>query len=439
MTPIFCQMLFILVGFIQLGLQGCFILLLFNKKPEPKKVLLFAVAVMLLQQLPSYFIPSNLIYINMSIYILSVFFSIKYIFKCRLLNSLLGAVITLTTVSIIEYSTVPIWKLLSNNTFDALEWSKSPPLFLLMRSAGILLWLIAVGIAYYFRFRVNINQDINKKRFFSIAINIFIVFIIIISNISYYIQSMNRIPSYIFVYNAISLTVLLLFSIYSSTNLSKLDLKSQEVELQNMYIKTLTDSIEGLRGFKHDFNNIIQVLGGYLELNNIDGLKKYYSQIQGDNRKINNTFPLNSYVKDNPPIYGLLLSKISAAEINDISLNINIQSELDIRDIKTLDFYKMLGIFLDNALEAAFESEKKYVGIDIYKNLKSNNLIIEISNTFNSEIDIGKIFEDGFTTKSDHTGYGLWQVKKILQKYKFCKLGTNIRNKLFVQQLEIYY
>ncbi len=237
-------------------------------------------------------------------------------------------------------------------------------------------------------------------------------------------------------FNAFAVLVLLILSFYNSIKSSELEVKSREVEFQKDYIKTLNDIIDGLRGFKHDFNNNIQVIGGYIALNDINGLKKYYQQLQSDTRKINNTIPLSRYVKNNPALYGLLLSKLSFAELKDIQFVINIIDEYNIEKIKIYDLCKILGILLDNALEAAYESSKKYVELSISKDSK-NAIVIEIINSYSGELNKDKIFENGYTTKSGHSGFGLWEVKKIIDRNKNCSLETSVNDMLFTQKLEI--
>lgn len=82
----------------------------------------------------------------------------------------------------------------------------------------------------------------------------------------------------------------------------------QCIEFEKQYTSTLNDMLFSLRGFKHDYNNMLQVIDGYILSNDLEGLKKFHSQMMSESRKINNITPLNSYIKDNPAIYGLILS-----------------------------------------------------------------------------------------------------------------------------------
>jgi two-component system sensor histidine kinase AgrC len=255
----------------------------------------------------------------------------------------------------------------------------------------------------------------------------------------YFTINFNNIGLDIIAYNIIMLFILIVLSIYNAKKFTELGMQKQTIECQNQYIGTLTNVIDGLRGFKHDFNNIINVIGGYVALNDFEGFKKYFKQLQNNCWTINNAFPLNTYVKNDPALYGLLLSKISTAELKDISFNVNFNAELKTKQMKSMELYKIIGILLDNAFEAAVETENKYVEIFAKKLNDEDSILIEISNSFNNkEIDIDKIYTKGYSTKSEHTGFGLWEVKKLISKYESCKINTFANENIFTQQLKIY-
>ena len=71
---------------------------------------------------------------------------------------------------------------------------------------------------------------------------------------------------------------------------------------------------------------------------------------------------------------------------------------------------------------------------------KNSRQLITIENTYNNkDVDTEKIFEKGVSGKDQHTGLGLWEVRKIIKKNTNINLFTYKNKKLFIQQLEIYY
>ena len=100
----------------------------------------------------------------------------------------------------------------------------------------------------------------------------------------------------------------------------------------------------------------------------------------------------------------------------------------------------MLGILLDNAIEAASECDKKVLNISFRNDSKNNVNIIQIENTYlDKNVDIDYIFNKGITGKENHTGLGLWEVREILKKNNNINLQTTKTDEYFSQQLEIYY
>ena len=74
--------------------------------------------------------------------------------------------------------------------------------------------------------------------------------------------------------------------------------------------------------------------------------------------------------------------------------------------IKIYDFARILGILLDNAIEASEECEEKIINITFRNDAKNNMQLIIIENTYNNkDIDTEKIFEKGVTEKENHTRF----------------------------------
>ncbi len=113
--------------------------------------------------------------------------------------------------------------------------------------------------------------------------------------------------------------------------------------------------------------------------------------------------------------------------------------DLQTLKMKIYEFARILGILLDNAIEASLECNEKIINITFRNDNKNNRQLIIIENTYkNKEINTETIFEKGNTEKENHTGLGLWEVRKIIKKNSNVNLYTSKTNKFFSQQLEIY-
>lgn len=228
-------------------------------------------------------------------------------------------------------------------------------------------------------------------------------------------------------YFSLNLVLCLCYSSYSKQKINNLRLCN----------KTVLSLYDNTRAFKHDFHNIIQAIGGYILTNDMDGLKKYYAQISKDCKISNNLSKLNPELINNPAIYNILADKYHLANSHNIDINLDVMVDLNNLNMNIYELTRILGILLDNAIEASKECNKKSINIAFKQDKYKQMLTIE--NTYsNKQICIDKIFEKDYTTKPHNTGLGLWEVRKILNRNSNLNLHTTKNNDYFSQQLEIY-
>lgn len=138
-------------------------------------------------------------------------------------------------------------------------------------------------------------------------------------------------------------------------------------------------------------------------------------------------------------IYNLLTNKYHESENKNIKVNLTLLLDLNDLRMKIYEFARILGILLDNAIEASSECLEKTINITFRNDPKNNRQLIIIENTYNNkEINTEEIFEKGVSEKENHTGLGLWEVRKILKKNNNVNLFTSKTDKFFSQQLELY-
>lgn len=123
-------------------------------------------------------------------------------------------------------------------------------------------------------------------------------------------------------------------------------------------------------------------------------------------------------------------------------MNYGLDIRLEVRDevtsfsMEMLDLSRIIGIFIDNAIEAAFFSPARTLIIAIIANPSSVTFIISNS-TAEHEYPMTDIYKKSFTTKYGHTGLGLHNVTQILSDYKNVLHTTTFKNLMFTQTLEI--
>ena len=295
-------------------------------------------------------------------------------------------------------------------------------------------------IIKYRKFTINILEDFDKKSKSIIIFNFIFGFICIFLQGILSVKYIDILPIEFTFFNFICLLIYFVLSFFSLAKVMSLSTTTKKLESAEEYNKTLHILHDNVRGFKHNFDNIVTTIGGYIKTNDMEGLEKYYSQLQEDCSKVNNLYILNPDIINNPGIYNLLTTKYSEAEENGIKVNLTFLLDLNELHMKIYEFARILGILLDNAIDAASECDEKVLNIFFRNEARNNRNIILIENTYkDKDVDLNQIFNKGITGKENHTGLGLWEIRQILKKNNNVNLYTNKNEKYFTQQLEIYY
>ena len=255
---------------------------------------------------------------------------------------------------------------------------------------------------------------------------------------SSYIRLLSVITGLIFILLCTYITVSVLKNIKLETN-NKIE--SAKLEQQKKYILSLEKNNNEIRKFKHDFNNIILGLDGYINNDDFDkeNLKKYFNSTI---MNYNNNIELNDIViaKLNSikvsSLKSLITNKVLVAQNNTIDVDINIEGEITDFYTDEMQLSRILGILLDNAIEAALEvTDDKKIEMNIIQIDKTTD--IQISNTFNNiGTPIADFNKEGFSTKGTNRGLGLSSAHEIANKLNML-LNTEIDGNTFIQNLSI--
>lgn len=375
------------------------------------------------------FIMPNPYLINIIVF----FILVRFIFNETIKNTFVALISTYITTFISTYMVElffrSIFKISMNDIIHI-------PIYYFL--SFVLIYSIFYLIYFIMKKRRNIIKMLNLSLNLTITINLILGIITIF--IQSYIFSIykDNFPSSLMIITVLSLLIYFSISMYSLIRTNKLEQTSQELETEKLYNKTLTLLHDNIRCFKHDFDNIVQAIGGYIALNDMDGLKVYYKNLFEDCKQTNNLNILNPKVINNSSIYSLLTNKYYLASEKGIKMTFDIFTDLSNINFNIYELTRILGILLDNAIEASEETEEKLINIEFRANNKKQLFIIENSCKDNN-ISTTKIFEKGYSTKEHNSGIGLWKVHNILSKNENVDLFTTVNNNKFRQQLEIFY
>lgn len=137
-----------------------------------------------------------------------------------------------------------------------------------------------------------------------------------------------------------------------------------------------------------------------------------------------------------------IYSKLCLMDKLKIKYKLNISRDVSTTDLINLDenlvlkICKILGVFLDNSVDAVKKLKKREISIEIY--ILNKYLCIDITNNFKGNLDLDKISEAKYTTKGEGHGYGLTLVKQILNdEAKKLENEKSINRDTFTQTLKI--
>lgn len=201
------------------------------------------------------------------------------------------------------------------------------------------------------------------------------------------------------------------------------------------FIKKYEIEIDSQRILRHESRNQLLIIKSKIVDNDKDeAIIDYIDEVLNDHRRVNQVeYAKFAYLPSNG-LKGLFYFKVAAAQEKDIMVEINISNKLEESFLDKLNsntfnqLGKILGVFLDNAIEGAETSLEKAMVIEVI--MKGNDVLFVISNSFNSYLN-----ENDKSTKGAGRGYGLLLVNSILISNSRFETITEIINDFYVKKL----
>lgn len=343
----------------------------------------------------------NIIFVIMSLYLSifkkdisnSVYYALIYEFLVFISEILISVLIVLVfKIDAATYANIPFSLLISSFV-----------------NSGIIYFISK--IKFISKNIIKLNKNINKNGEEWVFIILVAILLILLINFNRY-KMDSTLDFYINFIMLVFIIMSFIYVIYNKFQKSAFENKYNEVmEYVTRYEKIINE--QGKKN--HEYNNQLMVLKGYLD--KPDRLKDYLELIIGEHKTGQNyTVKQLGFLPDGG-IKGLLYHKLSKMEEEGIKPYLYVDQSMqelseDIFDIKTCqDITKILGVFIDNAIDASSKAEQKEVEIDF--KVQKDCLIISVANTYDNKTDVNKIGKKGYSTKGAGHGFGLSIVKDI--------------------------
>ena len=229
--------------------------------------------------------------------------------------------------------------------------------------------------------------------------------------------------------------------IYSAQQLDaarKMEVQRDVIAQQQLYERDLEAIQREVRAFRHDYKNLLAGLSEQAGKGELDELRASLSQLDvGFDQHIGEKIRASVHLSNVrvPQVRSLLLSKLAAMREKKIDCRLEALYPVERVGIDPWDLTRCLGILLDNAAEAALETETPWVEIVLLS--QKDRLSLRVSNPYNGTIDPDRIWAEGFSTKGERRGLGLPSYQRILKDYPHAAASTSWANGVFVQELVV--
>ena len=369
------------------------------------------------------------------IYTVILIFS-KILYKKNMLKTILASFITFVLMIISE--TIFSFIVLFIGRMDIESFKET---FELQFLSNVFISIILVGISkirLVKKFFRNLISNINGFHINKVFVMVILI-IFTITLLTHYIY---------FEFNPINTMLLNLFLIFMFGSLTIMFFKESNDKLK---IKTNYDNIvntsekyekviDQLRMNNHENKNNLIVLKGMLKNTN-KNVREYLDNLINDNRKEDNDLLLKTNSIPTGGLQGLIYQKLLDMKEKKIEYHLEISKNISKKRIENLDvktnkdLCTIVGVFLDNAIQAVENINEKNIGIYLYQ--EDYVFVISISNNYKGRIDLQRMNEKGYTTKEEGHGYGLSLVKDILDKNKNFKNERAICGNVFIQKIKL--
>lgn len=242
---------------------------------------------------------------------------------------------------------------------------------------------------------------------------------------------------------AINILLVIIYSYVIVKNLETTSLNAI-IKSENQFLLDNLGEYENMldrqRVDNHENKNQLLIIKNMINKNDKDVIN-YIDAIVKDKKEDDEI--LYTKVKKIPSggLQGIIYQKMLVMRDKNILFNIEVSRDIrkiDMEKFNIDDNYKLckiIGVFLDNAIEESEKNDDKLIIISLYE--EDGMLVIEVSNKFDGEINLSIVDDAGFTTKGNGHGYGLSLVKKIISESNVFINERQVNNNIFKQVIKV--
>lgn len=238
----------------------------------------------------------------------------------------------------------------------------------------------------------------------------------------------------------------LIMIVYAIIIVKIIDTKDQYIDINNKYNATTTSLMEyenildKYRVLNHENKNTLLTIRSMI-VKREKNIPEYIDTIIDDKIQDNEKLMFETNIIPAGGLRAIIYAKMSTMQEKNINVQLKVDRKVRTVDLialgekNVLDICKIVGVFLDNAIEAVENMEKRSVSIELYA--IDSVLYIDIGNIYQGTLEIEKFSDVGYTTKENGHGYGLSLVKEIINNNPKLSNQKSVSKDYFKQTLQV--
>lgn len=302
-------------------------------------------------------------------------------------------------------------------------------------------WLFSLGSAIVIQRKI-LRQafSLEENKIFTMQLAILVIIIILFSEILREMQALGIFSLIMlgFLLAQFSLTIYFTYiSIKKNQEKKELENLKERMKMMNSYTSDIERNYQKLRKFHHDYKNLLIGLNTSQEMNEIN--REYLAEmLDYSHQTIDNNVMLFSEIGNIrvQSFKSLIVTKLLQAEQENITVHFECLKPISHFNIEEIKLVRIVGILMDNAIEAAEESSDKILNVLVFANI--DMIEISIENSYQGKLpSLSLMNKKGFSSKGSGRGLGLSNLNEILSTTKQADMTHYAKNQLFISTLNI--